>query len=409
MRVITGPNAKPVKMWVDFKDGEVPVEQPALEQLKNVASLPFIFKHVAVMPDVHLGKGATVGSVIPTVGAVIPAAVGVDIGCGMIAQRLDLFADELPTSLAAWRQAIEDAVPVGNGAGGERNRHCKRADEAYSHLYEDYVNFVQPFVKDGKGAAQVGTLGGGNHFIELCLDENDRVWLMLHSGSRNIGNKIGTYFIEKAKEDMRRHFVNLPDKELAYIPEGTDHFYHYTHAVAWAQRYASANRLVMLREALNAIDRERMKALPMDRTFLPCVTTQSPIVQCHHNYIARENHFGQNVWVTRKGAVSAREGQLGIIPGAMGQRSYIVEGKGHAESFTSCSHGAGRAMSRTEAKRRFTLEDHAKATEGVECRKDEGVLDETPAAYKNLDHVMEAQADLVSIKHTLRAVLTVKG
>jgi tRNA-splicing ligase RtcB len=257
-----------------------------------------------------------------------------------------------------------------------------------------------PALRKANHLAHLATLGTGNHFIEVCLDEEDSVWLMLHSGSRGIGNKIGTYFIELAKEDMRRHFINLPDADLAYLPEGTKHFDDYVQGVSWAQEYAMTNRRLMMANVIAAL-----RALPG----LPPFTAGIVAVNCHHNYVEREHHYGKNVFVTRKGAVRARKGDLGVIPGSMGTRSYIVRGLGNPESFDSCSHGAGRSMSRGEARRRFTVADHIEATEGIECRKDEGVIDETPAAYKSIDAVMEAQRDLVEVIHTLHQVVCVKG
>jgi tRNA-splicing ligase RtcB len=398
VNVIKPKDGAPIKMWTDG----VPVEWQAEQQLRNIATLPFIYKHIAVMPDVHLGKGATVGSVIATKGAIIPAAVGVDIGCGMMAVRTGYTASDLPDDLGALRHSIERGVPVGNGPGGN-HRVVPSAVSARLRggLYDRFLKIKEKHEKitGEKIDHQLGTMGGGNHFLEVCLDEEQRVWVMLHSGSRGIGNKIGSYFIEQAKEDMRVHFINLPDKDLSYLAEGTEHFNDYVEAVGWAQDYARINRELMMGEALKTL----FFALPK-KSFVT-----DTAVSCHHNYIQKENHFGANVWVTRKGAVSARQGQYGIIPGSMGTRSYIVEGKGNPDSFTSCSHGAGRKMSRTEAKKTFTLEDHAKATEGVECRKDEAVLDETPGAYKPIEDVMKAQEDLVSIKHELRAVLCIKG
>jgi tRNA-splicing ligase RtcB len=361
------------------------------------------------MPDVHWGKGATVGSVIPTLGAIVPAAVGVDIGCGMVAAALDLRARDLPDSLRAVRSAIEADVPHG------RTHHGGRGDSgawpgapppdvaaAWRELqpgHEHLTTRHRPLA-GANAANHLGTLGTGNHFIELCLDETDRVWVMLHSGSRGVGNKIGSYFIELARKDMRRWFVNLPDEDLAYFPEGTEHFRDYVEAVEWAQTFAMTNRRLMMDAVVSAV-----ASVPG----LPPFTSHVEAVNCHHNYVAREHHYGANVLVTRKGAVRARAGDLGIIPGSMGARSYIVRGKGNPESFTSCSHGAGRAMSRAAARRRFTLEDHAEATRGVECRKDADVIDETPGAYKSIDAVMEAQTDLVDIVHTLRQVVCVKG
>jgi tRNA-splicing ligase RtcB (3'-phosphate/5'-hydroxy nucleic acid ligase) len=400
----------PIKLWTTSPQGDVPVEEKALAQLRNIARLPFVFRHVAAMPDVHLGMGATVGSVIATRGAIVPAAVGVDIGCGMEAVSTSLVATDLPDSLGTIRSAIEQAVPHGrthHGGPGDRGAWGEpplQVAEVWQALGADprYGQLVEHHPKVNRNAApalHLGTLGTGNHFIELCLDEGDRVWVMLHSGSRGIGNRIGSYFIERAKAELERWFVTLPDPDLAYLPEGSELFDEYIAAVGWAQDYAAANRASMLLATTGAVE----KALGR-----PLGTGQEAI-SCHHNYVSREHHFGANVLVTRKGAVNASAGRLGIIPGSMGQRSYIVRGKGQPESFNSCSHGAGRAMSRGEAVRRFTLADLAQQTDGVECRKDEGVLDEIPGAYKDLDLVMAAQADLVEVVHTLRAVLTVKG
>lgn len=390
----------PIKMWVD----SVPVEDHAIEQLKNIASLPFIYKHVAVMPDVHLGKGATVGSVIPTIGAVIPAAVGVDIGCGMCAVPLNLTAKDLPDDLKSIRDSIESTIPVGFNAYEDRRKSDHLLKEEAEAIQGAAINQICEMYritgpKQGH-FNQLGTLGGGNHFIELCLDELDRVWVMLHSGSRGIGNRIGQRFIELAKQDMEKYFITLPDGDLSYFPENTEHFAMYCMAVEWAQKYAAMNRKVMLRRILECL-----------KTHFPQleVDLNERVVNCHHNYVSREHHFGKNIIVTRKGAVSAKEGELGIIPGSMGARSFIVRGKGNEESFHSCSHGAGRKMSRGEAKRSFTLADHIEATKSVECRKDENVIDETPGAYKDIDAVMMAQRDLVDIVHTLKQVVCVKG
>jgi tRNA-splicing ligase RtcB (3'-phosphate/5'-hydroxy nucleic acid ligase) len=389
-----------IKAWVRG----VPLEESAERQLRNVAGLPFVYKWLAVMPDVHFGVGATVGSVIPTQGAIIPAAVGVDIGCGMMAVRTSLSAADLPETLRGVRGSIERAVPVGQ-SWWERGR-WKTPPQAHGRVWEGLRERYQaivanyPHIDRGADANQLGTLGGGNHFIEVCLDEADRVWFMLHSGSRGVGNRIGRTFIELAREDMRTWFVNLPDRDLAYLPEGTQHFADYVDAVSWAQDYAAANRELMLAAVIRAVRETRN---------IPPFQLEEAAVNCHHNYVARESHYGQDVWVTRKGAVRAREGDLGIIPGSMGARSYIVRGKGQAESFHSCSHGAGRVMSRAAARQRFSVEDHARATAGIECRKDAGVIDETPMAYKDIDAVMAAQADLVDVVHTLRQVVCVKG
>jgi tRNA-splicing ligase RtcB (3'-phosphate/5'-hydroxy nucleic acid ligase) len=394
---------RPIKAWTRG----VPIEDAALNQLRNVAALPFIHKHLAVMPDVHWGMGATVGSVIPTVGAIIPAAVGVDIGCGMMAVKTSIRAEHLPDGLGELRSAIEAAVPHGRTDNGGRNdvgawqaEPPAAAVARWAELEAGYAAVVakHPKAAHPRGLGHLGTLGTGNHFIELCLDEAGAVWVMLHSGSRGVGNRFGTYFIERAKHEMRRWFINLPDQDLAYFAEGSEGFIDYVRAVSWAQKYARANREVMMEQVLGVL-RERF----------PDLATTEMAVNCHHNYVAREHHFGKDVFVTRKGAVRAGEGELGIIPGSMGARSFIVRGKGNAESFCTCSHGAGRAMSRNEAKRRFTVEDHVRATEGVECRKDAEVIDETPMAYKDIDAVMAAQADLVEIVHTLRQVVCVKG
>lgn len=393
----------PVKAWIRG----VPVEDAAKTQLANIARLPFIHRWVAAMPDVHLGLGATVGSVIPTVGAIIPAAVGVDIGCGMMAVRTSLRAEDLPDTLRHVRTAIERAVPHGRTLGkktadkGAWRNAPRPANDAWRALEPGFRRIVDkhPGLARGATVEHVGTLGTGNHFIELCLDEAGRVWVMLHSGSRGVGNRIGRHFIALAKEDMRKHARNLPDLDLAYLSEGTRHFDDYVEAVSWAQSYARRNREVMMDAVLRALV----------EAGLPAFERTAEAVNCHHNYVAKEHHYGKDVFVTRKGAVSARKDELGIIPGSMGARSFIVRGKGNPQSFHSCSHGAGRRMSRTEAKRRFTVEDHARATEGVECRKDADVVDETPAAYKSIDDVMAAQTDLVEVVHTLRQVVCVKG
>ena len=392
----------PIKAWVKG----VPLEDAARQQLVNVASLPFIHKHIAAMPDVHWGMGTTIGSVIPTKGAIIPAAVGVDIGCGMMAVQTTLRADQLPDSLTATRSDIEAAVPHGRTDNGGKNDRGAWGEipsgpgNRWSGLSDRYAAITDkhPKALAPNNARHMGTLGTGNHFIEVCLDEGNQVWVMLHSGSRGCGNRIGTYFIQAAKKEMERWFINLPDKDLAYLVEGSELFDDYIEAVEWAQDYAYENRKEMMSATLAGL-----------RNTLPDFAVTDMAVNCHHNYVTKENHFGANVWLTRKGAVRAREGDLGIIPGSMGVRSYIVRGKGNPVSFCSCSHGAGRAMSRGQAKKEFSLEDHAKATEGVECRKDADVIDETPGAYKDIDAVMAAQADLVEVVHTLKQVICVKG
>ena len=395
-----GQGRVPVKVWTDDLDPS------ARLQLVNISKLPIVYGHVAAMPDVHTGIGATVGSVIATKSAIIPAAVGVDIGCGMNALRLTLIASDLPEGLARVRGAIEDAVPVGfdqhafdKVRGSAHERTARQLDQRLDAIVGKHAGVMKMQRKFAQTwICQLGTLGGGNHFIELCLDEAQRVWVMLHSGSRGIGNVMGRYFIEAARKDMQRHKVNLPDRDLAYFSEGSKLFDDYVEAVEWAQDYALLNRREMMQLILQVLRRE-----------LPKFEIDSEAINCHHNYVAREEHFGEKLFVTRKGAISARDGQLGIIPGSMGVKSYIVRGLGNAQSFHSCSHGAGRRMSRTEAKRRFNRRDLEAQTAGVECRKDGGVIDEIPGAYKDIDEVMANQADLVEVVHTLKQVVCVKG
>lgn len=395
------PGGVPLKMWVRG----VPVEAEAQQQLTNAARLPIIFRHIAAMPDVHVGIGATVGSVIPTIRAIIPATVGVDIGCGMMACRTSLHAEDLPDNLAPLRTAIERAVPHGRAPGandpGAWHQIPDAVNTAWQPLETDFRRLCNDYPKLEKtnNRNHLGTLGTGNHFIEVCLDENGFVWFMLHSGSRGVGNAIGTLFINLAKEEALRHDVHLPDQDLAYFEEGSRYFGDYVRAVSWAQQYAQINREVMMRRVLMAARSIITKSFQTD--------TQA--VNCHHNYVQKEHHFGEDVYVTRKGAVSARAGELGIIPGSMGARSYIVRGLGNPESFMSCSHGAGRVMSRAAARKAFSLADHEAATAGIECRKDEAVIDETPMAYKDIDAVMHAQSDLVEVVHTLKQVVCVKG
>ena len=391
----------PIKMWTRG----VPVEDAATQQLMNAARLPIAFKHVAAMPDVHYGIGATVGSVIATSRAIIPAAVGVDIGCGMMAAKTTLRAEDLPDTLAPLRAAIERAVPHGRSPGardpGAWSKVPGAVETAWAELEPEFTQLTRehPRLEKTNNRSHLGTLGSGNHFIEVCLDEEGAVWFMLHSGSRGVGNAIGTMFIELAKQDALRHNANLPDRDLAYFEEGSRHFGDYVRAVGWAQKFAALNREVMMKRVIEAAKTVIRKNFQ----------SHVEAVNCHHNYVQQETHFGAEVYVTRKGALSAKAGQLGIIPGSMGARSYIVRGLGQPESFDSCSHGAGRAMSRGDAKRRFTLADHRAATAGVECRKDKDVLDETPAAYKDIDAVMAAQRDLVDVVHTLKQVVCVKG
>lgn len=420
MLVYKAPNDSIIKAWTDG----VPVESAAIDQLRNTASLPFIYKWIAAMPDVHYGKGSTIGSVVPTQKAIIPAAVGVDIGCGMIAAPTNLVASDLPDSLESLRLKIEDMVPTGQPSkkqqhagvwsladqplpairawqGGTRE-HPASLNAGLAKIMAKSPGMVRGKTHEGLDTAvsQLCTLGGGNHFIEVCLDEEDTVWVMLHSGSRGIGSKIGTYFIDVAKSDMKKWMIRLPDEDLAYLPTGTEHFNDYWEALNWAQEYARINRELMLDQVFLAM------GLTLGRNVM---YTPGASVFCHHNYVALENHFGQDVYVTRKGAVRARLGDLGIIPGSMGTRSYIVRGLGNPDSFMSSAHGAGRAMSRSAARKAFTLADHEAATSGIECRKDDGVLDETPGAYKSIDQVMAAQTDLVETVHELRQVICVKG
>lgn len=400
-QVLEVANGRPIKLWTEG----VPVEDDARRQLMNTAKMPFIFHHLAVMPDVHLGKGSTIGSVIPTRGAIIPAAVGVDIGCGMMAVRTTLCAADLPTNLHGLRSAIERAVPHGRAPGrrdpGAWETPPRSVDGMWAELNTGFKRITDkyPRLERTNNHKHLGTLGTGNHFIEVCLDEADQVWFMLHSGSRGVGNAIGNLFIELAQADMRQHIANLPDRDLAYFEEGSEHFTDYVEAVGWAQDFARRNRVLMMQAVIAAARGVIRKPF----------SAELEAVNCHHNYVQRETHFGAEVWVTRKGAVSAQKGQLGIIPGSMGAESFIVRGLGNEEAFCSCSHGAGRTMSRNEAKRRFSVADQVRATQGVECRKDAEVIDEIPMAYKDIDAVMNAQRELVEVVHTLRQVVCVKG
>ena len=386
----------PVKIFTNDIDSD------SIEQLKKMAQLQFIYSHIAVMPDVHVGKGATVGSVIPTKNAIIPAAVGVDIGCGMNAVRLNLKASQLPDNLAPLRHAIERKVPV----GFELHKQIKAKassiiplEKRLQPIIQKHPGLVRMLRKfDATWQKQLGTLGGGNHFIELCLDENQDVWIMLHSGSRGLGNVIGTYFIELAKKEAQHRFGHVPDKDLSYFAEGSASFNDYVEAVEWAQNYAFENRREMMRLILEAI-----------RPLLPPFQMTKKAINCHHNYVSRENHFGKDLLITRKGAIRAGQDELGIIPGSMGARSYIVKGKANPESFCSCSHGAGRKMSRNKAKLLFSQDDLIQQTQGIECRKDAGVIDEIPSAYKDIDQVMANQSDLIEIVHTLKQILCIKG
>jgi tRNA-splicing ligase RtcB (3'-phosphate/5'-hydroxy nucleic acid ligase) len=393
----------------EIHEGLVPVkiyttdlEATARQQLVNISKLPIVHHHVAAMPDVHLGIGATVGSVIPTKQAIIPAAVGVDIGCGMMARRLSLTADDFDEDrLRKVFNQISRDVPVGFESHKDRDARthaAKRFDKGLRRIMERHPGIQKRVGKKASWVNQLGTLGGGNHFIEVCLDEASRVWVMLHSGSRGIGNAIGSYFIELARRDAERAQLHLPDRDLAYFPEGAEHFDDYVEAVGWAQDYARVNREEMMELVTDAMHRH-----------LPPFEATDEAVNCHHNYVERERHYGEDVWLTRKGAIRAGRGELGIIPGSMGARSYIVRGKGSAESFDSCAHGAGRRMSRNAAQKKFSVQDLEQQTAGVICRKDKGVIDEIPAAYKPIDEVMANQADLVEPLHTLKQVLCVKG
>ena len=396
MKSVIQKGGVPIKMWTPVHE----VESQAIDQLVNISTLPCIFKHVAVMPDVHLGKGATVGSVVATERAIIPAAVGVDIGCGMMAAKLPFKSRHLPDNLHDLRSNIEWGVPVGFN---EHKEATKRG-----RLWSGWQAFLDITPKDvherfAKAQRQIGTLGGGNHFIELCIDECENVWVMLHSGSRNIGKEIAEVFINKAKGLMKTYMVRLPDPDLAYLVENTEEFKQYWMALQWAQAYAMLNREVMMENVLTAFGTTILKQPHTEK--VPVLM----MVNCHHNYAEKEHHYGSNVIVTRKGAVRARVGDLGIIPGSMGTRSYIVKGLGNPDSFCSCSHGAGRRMSRSAAKKQFTVEDVAAQTAGIECRKDTGIIDEIPGAYKDIDQVMKNQDDLVEIVATLKQILCVKG
>lgn len=398
MKIIKSKNL--IKMWTDH----VPVEEMALQQIMNISKMPFIHKHIAIMPDVHYGIGATVGSVIPTKGAIIPAAVGVDIGCGMIAAKTSLTANDLPDNLFELRSLIEKDIPV--GMNGYLADNIPEANNLLfkQHCFKELCHILEKHPKIGsnqKPLYQMGTLGGGNHFIELCLDKTGSLWIMLHSGSRGIGNRIGTYFIEKAKKEMEKYHIidHLPDKDLSYLVENTELFDDYINAMEFAQSYAMHNRNCMLMIVWKIL------SIFFNKT----VEYEEQVINCHHNYTTRENHFGENVWITRKGAVNASKGKLGIIPGSMGARSFIVQGLGNPESFNSCSHGAGRVMSRTQAKKLVSLDEHIIDTQGVECRKDLDVIDETPKAYKNIDNVMKSQEDLVEILYELKQVMCIKG
>jgi tRNA-splicing ligase RtcB len=390
----------PIKAWTVG----VPFEHGAKVQLRYTAMLPIVGPHIAVMPDVHVGIGSTVGSVIPTIKAIIPAAVGVDIGCGMMAVRTSLTSHQVSENAQDLFEAISKAVPH----GGERGKETGNWSDAPESVAQTWARISPKYreligkhgkVSSRNAGTQLGTLGGGNHFVEVCLDKSDRVWLMLHSGSRGAGNRIGEFYIELAKKEMERLDKHLPNRDLAYLEEGTEHFADYVEALTWAQEYARLNREIMMDSTIRAVKKVCRTKFSLDEE----------AINCHHNYVQKEQHFGQDMYITRKGAVSAKVGELGIIPGSMGTRSYIVRGKGNADSYHSCSHGAGRVMARGVAKQSITLAMHREATEGVACRKDRDVIDESPAAYKDIDVVMQAQQDLVEIVYELKQICCVKG
>lgn len=390
----------PIKAWTKG----VPIEEEAKVQLRYITMLPFIHQHVAVMPDAHYGIGSCVGAVVATKKAIIPSVTGVDLGCGMMAVRTSLTSNQISDNAQDLFDVISKAVPHG-GAHGKETGNWESIPDNVKTAYESLEPHLRTIIgRHGKVSSknahtQLGTLGGGNHFVEVCIDEEDRIWFMLHSGSRGVGNKIGTYFIELAKQEMERLNRRAPHRDLAYLEEGTEHFNDYIEAVHWAQEYARINRELMMENTIRAIK----------KAIKPRFTTGDCVVNCHHNYVSKETHFDEEVYVTRKGAVSARHEEYGIIPGSMGAKSFIVKGKGNPDSFHSCSHGAGRVMSRGNAKRSITLEMHREATKGVVCRKDKSVIDESPAAYKDIDAVMDAQQDLVKIVHTLKQIVCIKG
>lgn len=373
--------AKRVLNWATDIDGET------LAQASRTATMPFIAGHVALMPDAHLGLGSTVGSVIPTEGAIMPAAIGVDIGCGMIAVETDITASQLPDDLSGLLSRIEERVPAGVGKGHSTKQDMKLNAPDWWTSEEERL-----------AISQIGSLGSGNHFVEVCLDERDVVWVVLHSGSRGVGNRIATRFIKDAKGLMKKLFIQLPDPDLAYFSQSMPEFKAYIDAMHWAQDYALENRDTMM----SAVMQE-----------LKAVTPAKEVrrINCHHNFTQIEHHNGRNIWVTRKGAIKAGVNDYGVIPGSMGTRSYIIKGKGNPASYESCSHGAGRKMSRSEAKRQFSIDDINKAMEGKVWLKDkaQALIDEIPSSYKDIDEVMENQKDLVEIQHTLRQVLNYKG
>ncbi|MEU6222443.1 RtcB family protein [Streptomyces sp. NPDC047042] len=397
MSYVEVPGAKvPIRMWAD----PASVEDGAMQQLRNVSTLPWI-KGLAVMPDVHYGKGATVGSVIAMHGAVCPAAVGVDIGCGMSAVKTSLTANDLPGDLSRLRSKVEEAIPVGRGMHdspvdpGRLHGFAVGGWDDFWGRFEGVADAVK--FREERANKQMGTLGSGNHMIELCFDQSDSVWLMLHSGSRNIGKELAEYHIGVAQK--LAHNQGLVDRDLAVFVSDTPQMAAYRNDLYWAQEYAKYNRSIMMALLKDVVRREFKKAKP----------TFEPEVSCHHNYVSEEQYEGMDLLVTRKGAISARAGEFGIIPGSMGTSSYIVKGLGNEKAFNSASHGAGRRMSRNAAKKHFTVRDLEEQTRGVECRKDSGVLDEIPAAYKNIDQVMSQQRDLVEVVAKLKQFICVKG
>ena len=408
MRIIYDKNRMKCPLKVFDGNGEVPIDEKTINQAKAYCSMPFV-THASLMPDAHYGKGSTVGSVVATQKVIIPAMVGVDIGCGMMAVKTSLKSEDLPQSLKAMRLSIESVVPHGrsdrggkNDVGSWRGDMPLAVEERWSEeLKEDFDNICtkHPKIKSSNSISHLGSLGSGNHFIEVCLDLEDSVWIMLHSGSRGVGNRIGNYFISLAKEDMRKYFINLPDEDLAYIPENSFHFWDYFRALRWAQKYAKINREIMMERIIKSV-RESLK--------VPFQIVDKAI-NCHHNYVTKETHYSKEFWVTRKGAVRAGKGDLGIIPGSMGAKSFIVQGKGNADSLTSCSHGAGRIMSRNKAKKSFSEKDMEEQTKGIECKKDSSVIDEIPKAYKPIEKVMAAQSDLIEIVAELRQIICIKG
>lgn len=390
-QVIDGQTV-PIKIWTDQ------IESEALNQLYRLSSLPFIHNHIAVMPDVHAGIGSTIGTVIATKGAIIPSAVGVDIGCGMCALQLPFKIDVISDKFKQIRGAIERTIPLGTDV----NKSLNSTTRNYFDRLGELKCFDQASKEFKRALLALGSLGGGNHFIEICYDEQENAWLMLHSGSRNIGKTVADFHINKAKGYIKNYFINLPDPNLAYLVQGTMEFNDYVHDMHWCQLYAKFNRQEMLNRILREIAYIVYKDFDVSRF-------NGLRVDCHHNYSQMEEHYGAKVFVTRKGAVSAQNGEFGIIPGSMGAKSFIVKGKGNIESFCSCSHGAGRVMSRTQARKTFVKEDLISQTRGVECRKDISLIDEIPSAYKSIEEVMDNQTDLVDIVYALKQVVCIKG